>query len=60
MFIYLFFIADIQTVQIDLVKNIFSEASNVEVCALIEFNNGICSNNINFAVDLLVLQNPGL
>ena len=57
MVIYLFFIADIQRVEIELMNNKFSEASNIEVCALLHY--GICSDNTNFTVDLLVLQNPG-
>ena len=58
--LYLFFIADIQYVKIVLMNKICSEGSKVEVCALLDFNHGICSNNINFTVDLLVSQNPGL
>ena len=59
MVIYLFFIADIQYVEIELMNKEFSEASNVKVCALLDFFL-TCSNNKNFTVDLLVLQIPGL
>ena len=59
MVIYLFFIADIRSVQIEPKNEEFSEASDVEVCALFDFYYGICSDNTNFTVDLLVLQNPG-
>ena len=60
MIIYLFFIADIQSVQIELMKNIFSEAGEIQVCALLDFPLfDLCSNNISFTVDLFVLQISG-
>ena len=59
MVIYLLFIADIRSVQIEPKNEEFSEASNVEVCALLDFYYDICSDNTNFTVDLLVLQSPG-
>ena len=56
--LHLFVIANIRTVSIEQMKKKFGEASNVEVCALLHYR--ICSDNTNFTVDLLVLQNPGL
>ena len=59
MVIYLFFITDIQNVEIELMNKKFGEASKVEVCVLLDFLY-TCSNNITFTVDLLILQIPGL
>ena len=55
-----YFIAAIREVGIELMNNEFSEASRVELCALLEFTYGVCSDDMNFTVDLLVVQNIGL
>ena len=58
--IYVFFIADIRYVEIELMNETYSEASKVEVCALLNFFQGFCSDNTYYTVGLSVLRNPGL
>ena len=58
--IYVFFIVDIRYVEIELMNKTYSEASKVEVCALLNFFHGICSDNTYFTVGLSVLRNLGL